>query len=201
MSPSKPIHISADDDSAEWRIVFNLAIPGWLPATADFGDDPQQLPSGVNYALHAIAHFTSGSERRSVVRSSSKEKVIKAEMTPICITRFASYPSQDYDAEDEPRSPAFPTTSFAVQARPDPKSSTSIPEPILRSLQMTAQLPICTSIDDETTPLTVRMKSNIPDAATRRRICVIGFEADIVQLERYKYVLHSELEKFVSYFL
>ncbi|KIJ35767.1 hypothetical protein M422DRAFT_51378 [Sphaerobolus stellatus SS14] len=191
VSASHPIILSAHEDS--WRLAFNLVIPGWLPATDVFGDDNDPRHSaGTSYALHATAVVSevdgaSSSSRalgkiRSAVKTKSKPQAVVAQKVPIYVSRYASYPTQEYDADEDPSSPVFPSARYSVQAQPDTKAN--IPESILRSLQMTAILPQKISMDDNTIPFTLRIKSNVEEKI-RRRLRIIGMETDIKQMERY----------------
>ena len=61
VSASQPVHISEspDEDHAEWHVVFDLTVPGWLPATSIFGDNDGDSAASVSYALYACACFLS----------------------------------------------------------------------------------------------------------------------------------------------
>jgi hypothetical protein len=208
VSPSEPVHISADEDSAEWRVVFDVAVPGWLPATSIFGDDDEEA-AGVSYALYARARFLSASpdldDALSAAASTSstsvwnnlcsvvrlgpgRPKAVHAEKVPICLTRYVSPPSHLYDAEDA-STPAFSRAAYSIQAIPDSASgeapSTNIPADILRSVQLHAIVPSRTSVEDDSVPLALRLRSRSEDEDTRNRLKVLGFEADVVQVEKY----------------
>ena len=214
VSPSHPVQITADEDRAEWRVVFNLAIPGWLPATCNFGKDENQDQAGVSYALYAHARFhparadiddpsavaTAASSStssmwtnlRSVVRlGAPRPKIVQAEKVPIRLTRYVSPPTRAYSAEDA--SPAFPLSTFAVRAlsecTPDENPSTNIPAEILRSVELHTVVPSRTSVEDDSVPLLLRLRSRLDDEATGSRLRVLGFEANIMQVEEFQLVI------------
>ncbi|KAF8511115.1 hypothetical protein BU17DRAFT_54790 [Hysterangium stoloniferum] len=203
VSSSQPVHISSDEDSAEWRVVFNIAVPGWLPATCAFGDEAENQPAGVNYALFARAKFLSANDLEetgpaastssssvwnnlcSVMRfGASRHRVIHAEKCPICVTRYVSPPTQSYEDEDVLVS-AFPSATYSIQAVPESGPATNIPADVLRSVQLHAILPTKVSAEDDTVPLAIRLRSRSNDSEIRNRLKVHGFEADVIQLEKY----------------
>ncbi|KAF8590064.1 hypothetical protein K439DRAFT_1628275 [Ramaria rubella] len=204
VSSSHPVHIAADEERAEWRVVFDIAVPGWLPATSIFGDDEEHGAAGVHYALYARARFLSvGSEFEettsaspststssvwnslcSVVRlGSSRPKSIHAEKVPILLTRYVSPPSNVRDAEDA----SFPHAIFAIQAIPEPESPspTNIPADILRCIQLHAAVPSRVSVHDDSVPLVLRLRSRSEDAESISNLKILGFESEVIQVEQY----------------
>ena len=54
ISALQPIHISKspDEDHAEWHVIFDLAVLGWLPATTILSDNNGDSAAGVSYVLY-----------------------------------------------------------------------------------------------------------------------------------------------------
>ena len=214
VSPSHPVQITADEDHAEWRVVFNLAIPGWLPATSVFGDENSTDVAGVSYALYARARFhsagvdgdtptacaassTSASSMWNnlcaVVRlGSGRPKVVQAETVPIRVTRYVSPPTRAYSAEDA-SPPTFSRLTFAVQAlsecAPEDNPSTNIPADILRSVELHTVVPSRTSVEDDSVPLLLRLRCRPGGHEARSRLRVLGFEANIIQVDEFQFVI------------
>jgi len=187
------MHITLDEDHAEVCAVFNVPIPGWLPATAAFGDDKTPQPSGIAYALHATAKFheveDASSSRllgniRSAVKPSQKSKAVVAEKVPICVTRYITPPARGYDEEGS--AGGIPVHTLSIDSLPDPRFS-KVPEAVFRSLKMVAVVPQFVSAKDETVTVGIRMKCE--DAHMRKRVRILGFTGDVVQMEKYRSVL------------
>lgn len=204
VAPKKPIPITPDSQNAEWRIVFNLAIPGWLPSTCLSGEDDEKHPAGVTYGLSARARFLSATEIEdslpnslnpsgssvwsnlcSVVRRNPhKPRAIHAEHVPIRIARYISPPTNSEDSEaSESR---FPTSTFAVQATPD--RLTNLPSDVLRSVQLHAIIPSRIAMTDALVPLTIRLRCRYGNQQIRNNLKVYSLETDIVQVEKFQYV-------------
>ncbi|GJJ12554.1 hypothetical protein Clacol_006797 [Clathrus columnatus] len=201
ISSKQPIPISSNEQNAEWRIVFNLALPGWLPATCLFGDNDEKNVASVTYGLSARARFLSTGEFEESLPSSSissgtnvwnnlcsvvrrnpnKPRIVNAEHVSIHINRYISLP---VNPEESGHSVSpFPTSTFAVQATPS--HSTSIPSDILRSVQLHAIVPSRISMCDDSVPLTIRLRCRYEDPRIRNNLKVYSLETDIVQVEKY----------------
>ncbi|KAM6500325.1 hypothetical protein JOM56_003339 [Amanita muscaria] len=182
-----PIELSNEDeeDSAEpcvWNVVFNLAIPGWLPDTTriDYSD------LGVRYALHATAKFAVLDDQpsnsswflamlctpfRSRVRYARAQK-------QVIVRRFVKPPS---DAPFRLRSNAFGVST------PTPQSSkASTPSEVLEKIQAIVAVPEFANMDADGIPITLRMRTNGLEAAECQRLQVKEITADIVQKEKYR---------------
>lgn len=203
ISSKKPVQITSGEQNAEWQIVFNLAIPGWLPPTCLFGNEEEKHPAGVTYGLSARARFLSANDIEdpfsnspgtgvwgnlcSVVRRNShKPRFVNAEHVPIRIKRYISPPADIEESESSES--IFPTSTFAVQATPD--RSTNLPADILRSIQLHAIIPSRVSMDDTSVPLTIRLRCRYEDQRVRNNLKVYSLETDVVQVEKYQYVVN-----------
>ncbi|KAF8512268.1 hypothetical protein JB92DRAFT_296499 [Gautieria morchelliformis] len=211
VEPAHPVQITTDDAHAEWRVVFNLPVPGWLPASAVFGDHDGQGPTGVSYALYARARFhvapadaddpaapaAAGASPSSmwnnlcsVVRGAPRPRLVQAEKVAIRVTRYVSPPARAYHRAEGAAPPPFPRSTFAVQALSEcaagEAQATNIPAEILRAVELHAIVPSRTAVGDDTLPLLLRLRSRSPEEAARSRLRVMAFEANVVQVERYQ---------------
>jgi hypothetical protein len=214
--PAQPVQITTDEDHAEWRVVFSLLVPGWLPASVVFGEQDNRATAAVSYALYARARFhvagpdvddpaaaaaaaaAAGAAPSSVWNNlcsvvrlgAARPRLVQAEKVPIRVTRYVSPPRRAYGAEDVGAAPRFPRTTYAVQAPPECAAgylqATNIPPEILRAVEVHAVVPKRTSVEDDTIPLLLRLRSRALDEATRGRLRVMSFEADVVQVERFQ---------------
>lgn len=101
--PGEPVELvtSEEDEACDkpctWNVVFNLTVPGWLPATDAFGQYSFTGAAGTRYALHAVAKFQTPSSAASTswlsvlclpLRFTSQ--TAKAPKVPITLNRFMS---------------------------------------------------------------------------------------------------------------
>ena len=95
LAPSEPPDLSNDghedsDKPCTWNIVFNLPVPGWLPATSAFA------VAGTRYSLFATAFFVNMDDNSDRMWSFStlcslfrpKTRVIHAPKCSITLRRF-----------------------------------------------------------------------------------------------------------------
>lgn len=189
VSPSAP-NYGVNNKTGAWNVVFNLPIPGWLPATSKFGTEEV----GTHYALYATAKFINLDDAQSSSWSftslcspfRSRAKSVHAEK-PIEIRRFIAPPS----VESSPS----PSVTFLVNtASSSPKRSSNkprIPSNILSKIQVLASVPDHVDIAEDTVPLTLRLRTKDLPEAECKRLQVAEFTVDIMQREKYKYVALS----------
>lgn len=176
------------DKPCSWNVVFNLPVPGWLPATSSFGET-QFGEAGVRYYLHATARFVSLDEpQRSFILSAlcatfaPRTRSVKALPCPVTLTRAMVRPSSS------PAASLFPAATFLVDAVAERNNAQPcIPLDVLKKLQVVVSVPEHVSIDDESEiPLTLRMRMNDLPEEQRRRFRVSEFQVDIEQAETYR---------------
>ena len=110
----------------------------------------------------------------------------------ICSSRrFVSPPSHPYSTASA-APPAFLGSVYVIQAIPDTVSSkepsTNIPMDVLCGIQLHAIVPSRMPVDDNSIPLILCLHSQSEDADTHDWLQVLGFEADVVQVEKFQYV-------------
>ena len=104
---------------------------------------------------------------------------------------FVSPPSHPYGAADAAL-PAFLGSVYVIQVIPDTapgrEPSTNIPADVLHGVQLHVIVPSHMSVDDNSIPLILRLRLQSEDADTHDWLQVLGFEADVVQVEKFQYV-------------
>ncbi|THH27051.1 hypothetical protein EUX98_g7137 [Antrodiella citrinella] len=180
------------DKPCTWNVVFSLTIPGWLPATALFGDVENGGETGTRYALHATARFenadsSSPSSWLSTLCnpfSFASLRSVKAPRCPIQLNRFMS-PS--YFASSS--TSLFPTTNYNVCAEPDPhdeNDTAHIPPHILSGLRIVCSLPGHMGTEEDSLPFTLRLRTAELSESDCQRLRVAEFAVDVEQAERYR---------------
>jgi hypothetical protein len=180
-----------DEQPCTWHVMFDLPIPGWLPASDRYGDSRQGF-SGTQYSLYATVKCTNAEDTSFGPSSwvsalcnpfSSRNKVVHAARCGITLNRFAFPPSSSAS-----RAPAF----YAVTPRagtPRPEDNPHpIPEEIMSKVELLASVPDHISLDDEKIPfaLSIRASSLSEDQAAKLRVSRMSLE--LKQVEEYTYV-------------
>lgn len=179
------------EEEDRWDVVYNLPIPGWLPATSHLG---YESDVGVRYGIFASAEFTSldggGGPHpwsfltvctpfpsRDWTTSARKEIAVRRLMIP------------------PPPQNQFPDSHFLVgtdvPTQRDEQES-AFPEHVLRHIQVLATVPAFCSIEDSSIPLTLRFRGKSLQAEHASRVEINRVTVDISQVERCKYRTSSE---------
>ncbi|KAI0797576.1 hypothetical protein C8Q75DRAFT_728852 [Abortiporus biennis] len=196
LTRGEPVELSNEghedsDKPCTWNIVFNLTVPGWLPATAIFGDR-EAGDAGVCYALHAVAKFDNIDESNSRSWFSTLcnpfrpiSRVLAAPKCPIHINRFMS-PSSYASSSTSP----FPLANYHVSAQPDrsdPENDNArIPPDVLSKLRIITAVPESISSDDASIPFTLKVRTTDLTEHECKRLRLEEFSIDVEQTERYR---------------
>lgn len=175
-----------------WHVMFDLPIPGWLPASDQYGDGRQGF-SGTQYNLYATVKCTSVEEPSSFGASSwvsalcspfsSRNKAVRAERCGITLNRFAFPPSGSAS-----QSPAFySVTPSAGMPRPEDNPH-PIPEDIMSKVELLAYVSEHVSLEDDKIPfaLSIRAPSLSESQAAKLRVSRLSLE--LKQVQEYSYV-------------
>ena len=104
---------------------------------------------------------------------------------------FVSPPSHPYGTADT-QPPAFLGSMYVIQVildmAPSREPSTNIPADVLCGIQLHTIVPSCTPVDDDSIPLILHLRSQSEDADTHDWLQVLGFEADVMQVEKFQYM-------------
>ncbi|EDR07259.1 uncharacterized protein LACBIDRAFT_298980 [Laccaria bicolor S238N-H82] len=181
VAPSEPMELTNhghEDDTCQWNVIFNLPIPGWLPATSTLG--LEEL--GVRYALYATAKFimldSEDNHRHSWSLATlcapfrSRVRSVDAS-TPIKLDRFIS---------PDPHPP--PMTNYLVN--PTPKDSPRIPREVLSKIQVLASVPEFVNIQDTSVPITLRMRTRDLTGDECKRLQIANLSINIIQHEKFR---------------
>ncbi|KAI0006196.1 hypothetical protein BJV74DRAFT_792558 [Russula compacta] len=174
------------DAPCTWHIMFDLPIPGWLPAS-DVHGDCRESPSGIQYNLYATAKFTSGDEA-SVPSSwisalctpfSFRNKVVHAERCEITLNRFAL----------PPRSPFHKSTLYSItpnEGTPCPEGNPHrIPPDIVSKLELLASIPDCISVNEEEFPFALSIRASALSESQASKLRVSQLSLELQQDEQY----------------
>jgi hypothetical protein len=186
-----------DEDGEQpctWHVMFNLPIPGWLPASDGYGDGRQGF-SGTQYNLYATVKYTNAEETTfgpSWVSAlctpfSSRNKVVHAERRAITLNRFAFPPPSGAASQ----TPAFyAVTPNAASLRPDENPS-PIPADIISKVELLASVPEHVSLDEERIPFALSIRASSLSESEAAKLHVSHMSLELQQVEEYTYVLSS----------
>ncbi|TDL25017.1 hypothetical protein BD410DRAFT_73598 [Rickenella mellea] len=196
LAPSESLELSNEGHEegkpCTWNFVFDLPIPGWLPASSIYGSDAYG-PTGTRYALFATAKFVSvddGHKRTWSLANlclpfSSRTKVIQATKHEITVNRFKLPPGPLPSAAS-----LFPVTPYAVKAHVHQHNDTSndssrISPDILSKIDVLASVPESLSLDEACVPFTLRLRADGLEEEHQKRLRLTDFYVDVNQLEKY----------------
>ncbi|CCM04415.1 uncharacterized protein FIBRA_06592 [Fibroporia radiculosa] len=172
-----------------WSVAFNLVVPGWLPATCEFGNCDYGV-AGTRYALYATARFLNGDEGSSRSWFSSccapfrsRSRVISALRCDVSVNRFISSVSEDPLSSTSSR----PTLDYTICADDQIKDSTmTIPFSVISKVRATVSVPDYTDMTDSSFPVCLRLRTNGLEEAECKRLRVTDFAIDMEQVELYR---------------
>ena len=86
--------------------------------------------------------------------------------------------------------PTFLCFMYVIQVilgvAPGREPSTNIPMDVLCGVQLHVIIPSCTPVDDNSIPLILRLRSQSEDMDTHDQLWVLGFEANVMQVEKFQ---------------
>lgn len=197
LAPNEPLELSNEghedsDKPCTWNIVFNLAVPGWLPATSTMsvsGEDEART----RYSLFATALFMNVDDTSDKTWSVStlcsifrpKTRVIRAPKCPITLHRYINVPP------DSSCGSSFPVTNYAISAKAEyanaTRDSSFIPLHVLSQIHLVISVPDSISVENSSFPFAIRLRTPDLDESERKRLRVVSFTLDIDQVEKYRY--------------
>ncbi|TFK42358.1 hypothetical protein BDQ12DRAFT_271601 [Crucibulum laeve] len=175
-----------DSEPTVWNVVFNLPIPGWLPESTTIGIEEV----GIRYGLYATAKYSNFEEEQSSSSwnfasfcSPFRSRVKSAESRKtISLRRFVAPPSVD--------KPVPPMINFLVNCHASSSKSEGnkvIPPEVLTKIQVLASVPEYVNLEDESVPLTLRMRTKDMDEEHCKRIQISEIKVDITQKEKCRH--------------
>jgi len=181
-----------DDEDGEqpcaWHVTFNLPVPGWLPASDQYGDCRQGY-SGTQYNLYATAKYTNMEETSLISSSwvsalctpfSSKTKVVHAEQRRITLNRFAiPLPT---------RIPAFFLVTPNTEALGPEDNPHPVPADIVSKIELLASVPEHIGLDDEKFPFAISIRTSSLSESEAAKLRVEHMSLEFQQVDEYTYV-------------
>ncbi|KAJ7510097.1 hypothetical protein B0H11DRAFT_1957640 [Mycena galericulata] len=167
--------------SSRWNIVFDLPIPGWLPASHDFA--PGDLGAQTRYFLHATVKFLVLEDQRSTSWSlatfcspfRSSARAMETSRT-ITLRRFVEPPT------DEPTPPGLINYLLSTPTQESDKGP-CIPSNVLSKIQVLASVSKYIDVCDDTLSFTLRLRTKDLEDADCKRLQVTKFKIGILQEE------------------
>jgi len=182
-----------DEDGAQpcaWHVTFDLPVPGWLPASDQYGDCRQGY-SGTQYNLYATVKYTNmeesslGSSWVSALCTpfSSKTEVVHAEQRGIMLNRFA-FPLPSSAS----RIPAFFSITPNAQALGPEDNPHPIPADIVSKIELLASVPEHIGLDDEKFPFALSIRASSLSESEAAKLRVSHMSLELQQIDEYTYV-------------
>lgn len=167
-----------------WNIIFNITLPGWLPATSIFG--VEQL--GVSYGLYATAKLLDLDDNRNsswgfatfCAPFLSKAKTASARKA-VQLRRFAAPPSVSCPILGTIN---YQVNSPSISAKGVEKGKKRIPPDVLEKIQVVLSVPEIVDMSEKKVVVTLRMKSNGLDREERQRIRLLDVSLTLNQIEK-----------------
>ncbi|KAH9066458.1 hypothetical protein EDB87DRAFT_1554034 [Lactarius vividus] len=190
--PKTPVELSNEghedrDTPCTWHIMFDLPIPGWLPASDSYGDCRQGF-SGTQYTLYATLNYANLEETygQSWLSSlctpfSSKTKAVHAEAFRMSLNRFALPPPS--------ATATYPSNLYSITLKGGVRHPVRNPHPILSDviskIELLASVPEHISVDGDNFLFNLCMRApSLPESETDKlRVTRVSFEPQ--QIEQY----------------
>ncbi|KAJ7172248.1 hypothetical protein C8R46DRAFT_894584 [Mycena filopes] len=187
LAPSQPLELTNEDaedteEPCRWNIVFDLPIPGWLPASHEFS--AAGVGASTQYFLHAVVKFLVIDEQRATPWSfstlcspfRSRAQSIQTRKT-ITLRRFVEPPT------DEP-TPVEPVNYLL--SGPKLSKGAPIPAEILSKIQVLASVPKHVDVCDSHLPFTLRLRTKGLEDEHCKRLQVTEFRVELAQEETFR---------------
>lgn len=202
--PDEPVELSNEgfEDSTQpcaWNVVFNLRLPGWLPASDVFGDR-QMAPAGTRYALYATAryqHIQEPSQTSPWISTlcapiMQRTRIAKAPKCNIVLNRFTIPPLVPHSEQS-----IYPLVGYIVStlSQKSSESGASIPSNILSKIQILASIPEHIGTEQDCAKLTLRLRAPLLSDEETEKINLSTFTVDIDQREVYHMSLPSHYNR------
>ena len=182
-----------EDEPCTWHVMFNLPIPGWLPANDLYGDCRRGL-SGTQYNLYATAKYANADDTHGddngtqswfsalCTPFTSRNKVVHAQARPVTLNRFALPPSA------ESYRPAFYSIKASGQERRSEDQPPPIPADIVSKIELLASVPECVSVDGERFPFSLNIRTPSLPESQAAKLRVSHLSLQLHQIEQYRSV-------------
>ena len=179
----------ASRDPARWFIVFNITIPGWLPASSKtaFHDSALSEPE-ITYRLSAAAKYR---ENKPIAKLSWRSacygyvglptsQAAHANGTSVKINRYTLPPPQCVLAGSELTETMFRNVEYTGTIQ---DTASQIPYDVLSKLRMQATIPEHIPVDSGSIPLLIKIRPEGLSAEERQRLRLPGFAVSATQTD------------------
>ena len=197
LAPQNPL-FELDNESFEdsgkpcvWNVVFDLAIPGWLPSSNL--EDSENAPIAIRYALHATATFVSPEQAPST-------SYFACFASPVTNSLFSSlFPSpwtvraRRCDIEIArvmaPTNSPIPFVVYTVDSNLTGEDlAGKIPSHVLSKIAITTSVPEYVDMESNSFELRLRMRTCGLEPLHCKRLRMTDFMVDVLQFEKYRFV-------------
>jgi hypothetical protein len=163
-----------------WHIMFDLPIPGWLPASDLYGDCRQGF-SGTQYNLYASARFSNVDSLGQSWASAlcppffPRNNVLHAESRKIMLKRFA-FPAHK---------PAYYSVSLTAGGLSPEDNPHPVPADIISKVELLASVPDGIGLDQERFPFSLSIRTSSLSESQAGKLRVTQFSLELRQTDRY----------------
>ena len=172
-----------------WHIMFDLPIPGWLPASDLYGDCRQGF-SGTQYNLYASARFSNldSSSSSSLLGGGHswvsalcppffpRNNVLHAERRRIMLNRFSALPALR---------PAYYSVSLTAGGLRPEDNPHPVPTDIISKVELLASVPEGISLDQEKFPFSLSIRTSALSESQAAKLHVTQFSLELHQVDQY----------------
>jgi hypothetical protein len=171
------------DESCVWNVVFNIPIPGWLPASSAFGVDES---AGTKYAVYANATFLNLGAKRAT--SWLSMLCLPFRSTTIDVEAHAPITLNRYYAPPNPCSLSAFSSQFGAASlfETGSEDSSSLSQP---KVEVHFSVPERIDASLSSIPFTMRLRAIDADEFFRKNFQVNGFSIQLLQSESYRSVV------------
>lgn len=175
------------DGVCVWHIMFDLPIPGWLPASDLYGDCRQGF-SGTQYNLYASARFSNLDSTSSLLGGGHswvsalcppffpRNNVLHAERRRIMLNRFSAFPALR---------PAYYSVSLTAGGLRPEDNPHPVPTDIISKVELLASVPEGISLDQEKFPFSLSIRTSALSESQAAKLHVTQFSLELHQVDQY----------------
>ena len=192
LAPQGPPFELNNEDSGKpcvWNVIFDLAIPGWLPSSTLEGDE--DTPISIRYALHATATFVSPEQAPPISYFACFAGPLTKSLFPSWFPSSRTVRVKRCDVEIArvmaPTNSPVPFIPYTVDSNINGEDMT-IPSDILSKIAITASVPEYVDMENNSFELRLRMRTYGLEPLHCKRLRLTNFVVDVLQLEKYRFV-------------
>jgi len=174
-----------------WNVVFDLAIPGWLPSSTF--EDNENAPIAIRYALHATATFVSPEQAPSTSYFACFASSVTCSFFPSLFPSPRTVRAKRCDVEIArvmtPTNPPIPFVAYTINSNLSGEGTAGkIPSDVLSKIVITASVPEYADMESSSFELRLRMRTCDLEPLHCKRLRLTNFTVDVRQFEKYRFV-------------